>query len=144
MGSQFYLDRHSSRITYRNNLEKLLIIMHDPINPSHYTSGTIECIEAIEASMSLEAFKGFMKGNVIKYIWRYEHKNGAEDLRKAQWYLSRLADVVEIEASNKEALYEAVKEMGAMEESISECPDGFCPLPGIRQGPSEPMFQPVS
>ena len=127
--------------------------MHDPVNsPNHY-QGTIECIEAIEASMGPEAFKGFMKANVIKYIWRYERKNGAEDLRKAQWYLNRLIDMVEVETSNKEALYEAIKEMGAMEEStnydpddymVSGCPDGFCPLPGIRQGPSEPIFQPVS
>ena len=127
--------------------------MHDPINPSHYTSGTIEAIEAIDASMSPEAFKGFLKGNILKYIWRYERKNGAEDLRKAQWYLNCLADLVEIEESNKEALYEAIKEMGAMEESpnydpddymASGCPNGFCPLPSTRQGPSEPMFPPAS
>ena len=128
--------------------------MHDPVSsPIHYASGSIECIEAIEASMSPEAFKGFMKGNVIKYVWRYENKNGAEDLRKALWYLNRLADVVEIETSNKEDLYETIKEMGAMEESAnydpddymaSGCPDGFCPLPSVRQGPSEPIFPPVN
>jgi hypothetical protein len=48
--------------------------MNDPINPSHYTSGAIECIEALEASMSPEAFKGFLKGNCIKYLWRFEKK----------------------------------------------------------------------
>ena len=127
--------------------------MHDPVNsPSHY-QGSIECIEAIEASMSPKAFKGFLKGNIQKYVWRYEAKGGSESLQKAQWYLQRLIDLVEIEESNKEALYEAVKEMGAMEKSAnydpddymaSGCPDGFCPLPGVRQGPSEPMFRPVS
>jgi hypothetical protein len=60
------------------------------INPAHYQKGGVECIEAIEASMSKEAFKGFLKGNCIKYIYRYENKNGAEDLRKAEWYLLRL------------------------------------------------------
>jgi hypothetical protein len=60
------------------------------INPAHYQKGKVECIEAIEASMSKEAFKGFLKGNCIKYIYRYENKNGAEDLRKAEWYLLRL------------------------------------------------------
>jgi hypothetical protein len=109
--------------------------MHDPINPSHYTSGTIECIEAMEASMSTEAFKGFLKGNCQKYLWRYEKKNGAEDLRKAMWYLDRLIGTVEAEQSAIEQAF------GAM-----ECKDGFCPLPGagVRQGPPEGYFPPVS
>ena len=68
--------------------------LHDPVNnPSHYASGGIECIEAIKASMSHEAFLGYLKGNVQKYTWRYEKKvNPAEDLKKAQWYLSKLID----------------------------------------------------
>jgi len=127
--------------------------MHDPINPSHYTSGTVECIDAIEASMSPEAFKGFLKGNVQKYVWRYEAKGGVESLQKAQWYLNRLIATIQREYASKTALYEAVKEMETMEGSsksppdayvTNECPDGFCPLPSMRQGPSEPMFEPVS
>lgn len=64
----------------------------DPVNaPSHYTTGGIECIEAIKASMSHEAFCGYLKGNAQKYMWRYEKKvNPAEDLAKANWYLDRL------------------------------------------------------
>lgn len=67
---------------------------HDPVNrPSHYTAGGIECIDAIKASMSTEAFLGFLKGNVQKYIWRYEKKVApVEDLKKAQWYLSKLIE----------------------------------------------------
>lgn len=67
---------------------------HDPVNsPSHYASGGIECIEAIKASMSHEAFLGYLKGNVQKYTWRYEKKvNPAEDLKKARWYLSKLIE----------------------------------------------------
>lgn len=67
---------------------------HDPVNhPSHYTDGGIECIDAIKASMSTEAFLGFLKGNVQKYMWRYEKKVApVEDLKKAQWYLSKLID----------------------------------------------------
>ncbi len=53
----------------------------------HYKQGHIECIDAIKASMSYEAFKGFLKGNVLKYVWRFEHKGGVEDLNKAQLYL---------------------------------------------------------
>jgi hypothetical protein len=52
--------------------------------------GGIECIDAIEASMTPEAFKGYLKGNIQKYMWRYEAKKGVEDLKKAEWYLNRL------------------------------------------------------
>ena len=57
----------------------------DMVNqPGHYTKdGGIECIEAIKASMSSAAFNGYLKGNVMKYIWRYENKNKLEDLQKA-------------------------------------------------------------
>lgn len=64
---------------------------NDPVNhPGHYCKGGIECIDAICAAMSAEAFRGFLKGNIMKYVFRYEAKNGIEDLKKAQWYLNRL------------------------------------------------------
>lgn len=56
-------------------------------HPSHYCQGGIECIKAIEASMTPEEFQGYCKGNVIKYCWRFREKNGLEDLKKAQVYL---------------------------------------------------------
>ena len=60
-------------------------------HPSHYTQGEIECIDAIKASMTHEEFIGYLKGNVIKYVWRYRQKGKpSEDLAKAQWYLTRL------------------------------------------------------
>jgi hypothetical protein len=62
---------------------------NDPINPDHYKNA-VETIDAIEASMTPEAFRGYLKGNVIKYVTRYEKKNGVEDLKKANWYLSKL------------------------------------------------------
>lgn len=59
--------------------------------PAHYNQGGIEAIEAIRASMSHEEFKGYLKGNAMKYLWRYRHKGKPkEDLRKAKWYLDRL------------------------------------------------------
>lgn len=67
----------------------------DPINPSHYTSSKIECIDAIESALSPEEFKGFLRGNIIKYNWRCMQKNGAEDLKKSQWYLDRLIKTLE-------------------------------------------------
>jgi hypothetical protein len=69
----------------------------DMVNsPSHYTAGSIECIDAIEASMTPEAFKGYCKGACMKYLWRYEHKGKSlEDLKKARWYLNKLMTKVE-------------------------------------------------
>ena len=68
----------------------------DNINhPVHYTGGEIECIDAIRASMSKESFNGFLKGNCIKYLWRYEHKGRREDLMKCEFYLKMLARFTE-------------------------------------------------
>ena len=66
----------------------------DPVNsPSHYNKHNIECVQAIEASMSDEEFQGYLKGNVIKYLWRYKYKgNPVQDLEKAQFYLKRLLE----------------------------------------------------
>ena len=59
-------------------------------HPNHYTQGGIECIEAIKASMSHDEYTGYLKGNCMKYLWRYKHKNGVEDLKKAFVYLDWL------------------------------------------------------
>ena len=67
-------------------------------SPKHYNTGNIECIEAIEESMSSVAFKGYLKGNCMKYLWRYDYKGKqVEDLQKAQWYLAKLLNVVVFE-----------------------------------------------
>ena len=73
----------------------------DAVNsPDHYNTGNIECIEAIEESMSSVAFKGYLKGNCMKYLWRYDYKGKqVEDLEKAGWYLRRLTAVVTEENS---------------------------------------------
>lgn len=63
--------------------------------PEHYNLGEIECIDGIKASMPKEEYEGYLKGNVIKYLWRYRYKgNPVQDLEKAQWYLMRLLDSV--------------------------------------------------
>ena len=69
---------------------------NDTVNhPSHYTQGDIECIDAIKASMPISEFIGYLKGNALKYLWRYEGKGGVEDLRKCAWYLQKLIDQFE-------------------------------------------------
>ncbi|WP_311747327.1 DUF3310 domain-containing protein [Proteus columbae] len=66
-------------------------------NPLHYASGDIECIDAIKASMTKEAFLGYLNGNIQKYVWRYEKKiNPVEDLKKARWYMERMVSEMEV------------------------------------------------
>ena len=60
-------------------------------NPPHYNKHGIECIEAIKASMTDEEYQGYLKGNTLKYMWRYSYKGQPkQDLEKAQWYLNQL------------------------------------------------------
>jgi hypothetical protein len=72
-------------------------VVSDAVNsPPHYKTGGIEAIEGIEASMGPEAFAGYLKGSVTKYLWRYEKKGKPlEDLKKARWFLDRLIQKVE-------------------------------------------------
>ena len=79
--------------TLTEDIKAYAAILSDAINPSHYKQGGIECIDAIKASMKYEEFAGYLKGNIIKYLWRYKDKNGVEDLRKAAWYLEKLIAV---------------------------------------------------
>ena len=65
--------------------------MTDAINPTHYTRGAVECIDAIEAAtVDKRGIEAACTANIIKYLWRYEAKNGIEDVKKARWYLERL------------------------------------------------------
>lgn len=57
------------------------------LQPKHYMQGSHECIDEIRAMLSPEEFKGFLKGNVIKYRYRANLKNGKEDLAKADNYV---------------------------------------------------------
>jgi len=70
----------------------LITVMKDSVNhPSHYTAGAIECIDALAAAtVGLEGLEAVCTANAIKYLWRWKHKGGVEDLRKAKWYIDRL------------------------------------------------------
>ena len=62
----------------------------DNINPDHYKNSTsLECIEAMELIFGWVAVLDFCVCNAWKYIWRWKHKNGYEDLNKAKWYIER-------------------------------------------------------
>jgi predicted transcriptional regulator len=76
-----------------DNVIKHLNKQKENVNsPAHYNSGSVECIDAIESMLTKEEFIGFLRGNILKYQWRYKQKNGAEDLKKAQWYFDKLKE----------------------------------------------------
>lgn len=73
-------------------------------HPSHYTSGGIECIDAMkamlagyeQAKMVTKFYWHFLSGQVFKYLWRWPLKERPlQDLKKARWYLDRLIEDVE-------------------------------------------------
>ena len=65
----------------------------DMVNhPPHYNQYGIECIDAIQACTG-KGFQSYLQGNILKYLWRYDYKNGVEDLKKAQWYLNKLIGI---------------------------------------------------
>lgn len=75
--------------------------MEDKINPPHYKTGDIECIEAIEAA---GYGVDFCAGNAMKYLWRFKHKgNALGDAQKARWYIERLVQQLEITEAYREA-----------------------------------------
>lgn len=60
-------------------------------SPAHYNNGNIECIEAIEAMLTTDEFIGYLRGNSLKYRWRFRYKNEpVQDMLKATWYEEKL------------------------------------------------------
>ena len=68
----------------------------DNINhPAHYEGNTsLECIDVMEIAFGADAVGNFCLCNAFKYLWRYKHKGGAEDVQKAEWYLDHYSDIV--------------------------------------------------
>lgn len=64
-------------------------------SPSHYADQGVECIDYIKQQLTADQFRGYLLGNVTKYIHRHNYKNGLEDLKKAQWYLDRYVSAYE-------------------------------------------------
>jgi hypothetical protein len=59
-------------------------------NPPHYKTGKLEVIDILEDQLTQEEFCGYLRGNILKYLFRYKNKGGVTDLQKAQWYLTKL------------------------------------------------------
>lgn len=75
-------------------------VTNDNINhPLRYTKGDIECIDAIKAAtVGKTGIEAVDVGHVIRYLWRYEEKDGLESVKKAEWYIKHLINELE---SNK-------------------------------------------
>tara|TARA_R100000365_G_C2734170_1_gene63823 strand:+ start:936 stop:1295 length:360 start_codon:yes stop_codon:yes gene_type:complete len=82
-------------------------VQPDMVNrPPHYIIGKIEvgkikieCIDAIQAMLTPEEFRGYLRGTSLKYRWRYRYKDGMQDLDKAEWYEKRLKEHEELHKS---------------------------------------------
>ena len=86
-------------IIFANKSEKKEEKAEDMVNhPSHYTSGGVECIDAITSALSSykDSVDSWLVGQVIKYLWRAPLKGKyEEDIKKAQFYLNRLVEKID-------------------------------------------------
>lgn len=64
------------------------------IRPKHYKVGGMDTIKILKTKMTPEEYKGFLKGNIMKYLTRADYKNGIEDYEKAQYYMNELVKTV--------------------------------------------------
>lgn len=98
-------------------------IQKDNINPNHYKQGKIECIEALEsATTNKRGIEAICTANAIKYLWRYESKNGLEDVKKAKWYINRLIKVLgeKEPVNNAESIRKRISELHEQRFQINE------------------------
>lgn len=82
-----------SQTSLSDTIKAFILAEPDKVNPPHYKKGSVECIDAIRAAtVGKSGFEGYLVGNCVKYLWRFEDKGGVEDLKKAAWYLNKLID----------------------------------------------------
>ena len=95
------------------NTHPLYYLRDQVKNPPYYAEeGEVQCIDAIKSSLTNEGYKGFLKGNIFKYLWRFEMKGGLEDLLKAEYYLSCLTENVYDDVSNENKRLKKLVEEG--------------------------------
>ena len=83
--------------------EEAMSNTYDPVNrPEHYNTGGLECIDAIRGMLTHDEYIGYLRGNALKYMWRFRYKKKPiEDLRKARWYEERLMNYMLEHPSDK-------------------------------------------
>ena len=97
-----YVKSFENWSTFQSKYTKWELITDEPvtpstdnINPSHYKSQcSLECIEAMQMAFGKEMVYGFCICNAWKYMWRYENKNGVEDIKKARWYVDKAKELI--------------------------------------------------
>lgn len=91
LNNQVFGQKESDLMLYADGVP-----IHDPVNaPTHYHKNGIDVIAFSELQFSKEELKGFYRINILKYVTRYDRKNGIEDLKKAEFYLNKLIKTVE-------------------------------------------------
>ena len=100
MTSEELKTRFANAITATEKVEEKITADFDVVErPQHYTSTSIECIDAMRETQGVEATKQFCICNAFKYLWRHNAKNGDEDIKKASWYLNKAVSLMEGEST---------------------------------------------
>ena len=90
------------------------------IGGNHYNKYQIQPIAALKDWLSEKEYRGYLRGNAIKYQVRYRDKGGAEDLKKAQWYLNELLKLESGSDEKKNATYNNKQRRYTLKNAISD------------------------
>lgn len=83
-------------IQYQRIFIKKVKTMSNAINPNYYKKGNVEAFDFImECVKFMPPKEACCVKDIMKYVIRYNEKNGVEDLEKAKWYLTKLIEIVE-------------------------------------------------
>lgn len=65
------------------------------VGGSHYKDMPLQPWDVMSAVLTPEEFRGYLKGNIIKYSMRAGRKDGSDDAGKAQHYRQKLAELLD-------------------------------------------------
>lgn len=128
-GNQLYAVRNSKgdiiytmdrfeRVTFNHDINEIRekginVVEKDMINPDHYKTGGIETIDYMEAKLTPEEYRGYLRGNIIKYTSRAGYKDDVlQEYKKVEWYLDRL--IKHLEGDDKPVKVEDVDDLTPM------------------------------
>lgn len=96
--SKYISGEREPRITFLKRIADALDVpadefLYEKVDHPEYYQGKNECIDVMTAMFGVEAVKSFCRCNAYKYRFRADRKNGEEDIRKAEWYESKLIEL---------------------------------------------------